>query len=46
MLSDLLPVKQSVIWLIDDWLLITDGVHTENADDTEVRRRTEEENGN
>ena len=26
--------------------LITDGVHTENTDDTEVRRRTEEENGN
>ena len=30
----------------DDRLLITDGVHTENTDDTEVRKRTEEENGN
>ena len=24
----------------DDRLLITDGVHTENTDDTDVRRRT------
>ena len=24
----------------DDRLLITDGVHTENTDDTEVRKRT------
>ena len=30
----------------DDRLLITDGVHTENTDDTKVRKRTEEENGN
>ena len=30
----------------DDWLLIIDIVHTENTDDTDVRRRTVEWNAN
>ena len=28
------------VMMIDDWLLIIDCLHTENTDDTDVRRRT------
>ena len=30
----------------DERWMITDGVHTENTDETDVRRRTREENAN
>ena len=34
------------LMIIDDWWLIIDCLHTENADDTDVRKRTMEWNAN
>ena len=34
------------VLITDERLMINDGVHTENTDDTEVRRRTVEWNAN
>ena len=39
-------INDERLLIIDDWWLMTDCLHTENAEDTEVRRRTLWVNGN
>ena len=44
LLEELIKLRKFL--MTDDWLLIVDCLHTENAEDTDVRKRTLWVNGN